>query len=96
VTIWLIWLLVEVGRLRLGPAGYHPHMNLAFVIFSAFCFVFAMLHSITFLMLSGVVLSIPIGGLRPSPALIRAANFGLWLVISVVIIAGWAYLGSLS
>jgi fumarate reductase subunit C len=95
-ALWLIWFLVEIARLRSGPAGYHPHVSPLFIAFSIVAFAFALLHSVTFLMLSGVVLSIPIGGWRPSPSIIRAFNFGIWAIVSAVIVAGYIYLGSLS
>jgi fumarate reductase subunit C len=95
-TIWLVWWLVEINGLRAGPKGYHAHTGPLFVAFSAVCFLFALLHSFTFLNLSGVVLSIPLGPIKPSPTIIRMLNYSLWLGLSVIIAAGTIYLASLS
>jgi fumarate reductase subunit C len=96
VTLWLIWWLVEINRLRAGPSGYHPHVSGAYIGFSVVCLLFAVLHSVTFLNLSGVVLSIPLGTFRPPPKVVRLLNYSLWLGLSVIIAAGTIYLASLS
>jgi fumarate reductase subunit C len=93
-SLWLIWFLVEINNLKAGPSGYHAHLSPAFVVFSAICFLFALLHSVTFLNLSGVILRIPVGERVVSPALVRAANFGIWIVASVVIAAGLVFLAT--
>jgi fumarate reductase subunit C len=95
-TIWLVWWLVEISRLRAGPNGYHAHASPLFVAFSTVCFLFALLHSFTFLNLSGVVLSIPLGRIKPTPRIIRLVNYSLWLGLSVVVAAGTIYLASRS
>jgi fumarate reductase subunit C len=91
-SLWLLWWLVEISRLKAGPAGYHPHAGPGFVAFSVICLLFALLHSVTFLNLSGVILRIPLGERILSPQLIRGANFGLWAAASALIIAGLIYL----
>ena len=85
ITLWLIWLLVELWRLRSGPAGYRPHMSAAFVVFSAVCLLFALLHSVTFLSLSGVVMRVRLGSRSVKPALVTATMFGVWIGASVVV-----------
>jgi fumarate reductase subunit C len=95
-TIWLVWWLVEINGLKAGPSGYHAHTGPLFVAFSTVCFLFALLHSLTFLNLSGVVLSIPVGPIKPKPRIIRMLNYSLWLGLSVIVAAGTIYLASRS
>jgi fumarate reductase subunit C len=85
-AVWLIWFLVEVARVKAGPNGYHPHVSGPFIGFSAICLVLAVWHSVTFLSLSGRILRVPIGGSRDlPPRLVTAANFGAWIVLSVIV-----------
>jgi fumarate reductase subunit C len=93
ITLWLIWLLVEIWRLRSGPAGYRPHASIAFVVFSAICLLFALLHSITFLSLSGVVLRVRLGSRALRPALVTGVMFAIWLGATIVIGAALIGLG---
>jgi hypothetical protein len=46
--------------------------------------------------LSGVVLSIPVGPIKPKPRIIRMLNYSLWLGLSVIVAAGTIYLASRS
>ncbi len=93
-SLWLLWFLVEIGRLKAGSTAYHSHASPGFVAFSVICLLFALLHSVTFLNLSGVVLRIRLGQRTLSPQLIRGANFALWAAASAVIIAGLIYLAA--
>lgn len=63
--------------------------------FSIVCFFFALLHSITFLNLSGVILQIRLGSRTVKPATVRAANFALWLAASVAVGGALVYLARL-
>jgi fumarate reductase subunit C len=91
-SLWLLWFLIEVGRLRAGPAGYHPNASRLFVAFSVVCLLFAALHSVTFLNLSAAIVRVSLRGRTLSASLIRAVNFGLWALASVVVVAGLVYL----
>lgn len=95
LSIWLVWFVVEINRLKAGAGGYHPNLGPGFVAFSIVCFLFALLHSITFLNLSGVILQIRLGSRTVAPAAVRAANFALWLVVSVVVGGALVYLARL-
>src|SRR5205807_2057368 len=44
IAIWMVWFLIEIARVRGGPAGYRPHQSPAFVVFSVVCFAFALWH----------------------------------------------------
>lgn len=85
LALWLLWLLVEVRRAQDGPAGYHPHSSLGFVIFSAIVLLFALYHSYTFLTLAGAILHFNVGDRPVSSRLIVLAQFGLWAAASVVV-----------
>jgi fumarate reductase subunit C len=92
IAIWMVWFLVEIGRARGGAAGYHPHMSLAFVIFSVVCLGFAVWHSFTFLRLSGLIVRIPIGERTVPASAIVAGSFGL-LLAATVLVGGLLILG---
>ena len=95
--LWLLVLLVDIARLGAGPtqngAGYQPLAgNPLYVAFSAVCFVFALLHSITWLGISGLILR-PVGRAGPPPRVVTGANFALWGVATVVIGGALIFLG---
>ena len=85
LALWLLWFLVEIRRAQDGPAGYHPHGSIGFVVFSVIVLLFALYHSITFLTLAGSILHFNVGD-RPVPArLIVLAQFGLWAAATLVV-----------
>jgi fumarate reductase subunit C len=87
MALWMLWLLVEIQRAGNGPAGYHPHSSLGFVIFSVVVLAFALYHSVTFLSLSGLIIRVKIVD-RPVPSrLITLAMFGAWALASIVVAA---------
>ena len=91
MALWMLWFLVEIQRVQIGPHGYSPHMSLGFVIFSVICLAFALYHSVTFLSLAGVIIHVNVGD-RPIPSrLIVFTMFGLWAVASVLIAAVLIY-----
>jgi fumarate reductase subunit C len=93
LAVWLLWFLVEIQRAQNGAKGYFPHSSPGFVIFSVIVLLFALYHSVTFLSLSGSILRFRVLD-RPIPAqLIVLAQFGLWLVASVVIAFVLVYFG---
>jgi fumarate reductase subunit C len=85
IAIWMLWFLVEIGRARGGPGAYHPHLSLAFVIFSLVCLAFALWHSVTFLRLSGLIVRIPLGQRTLPASAIVVGSFGLFLLATVVV-----------
>ena len=92
LALWLLWFLVEISRERNGPAGYHPHSSIGFVIFSIVCLAFALYHSVTFLSLAGAILHFRVAD-KPIPSrLIVLSQFGLWAIASVVIGFALVYL----
>ncbi len=93
ITLWLVWLLVEIARLRAGPAAFQPSRSPWFVAFSLVCLAFALLHSFTWLKLSGVILRVPLGERTLAPRLVTAANFVIWGGATIVIGALLIWLG---
>jgi fumarate reductase subunit C len=81
----MLWFLVEIGRAHGGPGAYHPHLSLAFVIFSLVCLAFALWHSVTFLRLSGLIVRIPLGQRTLPASAIVVGSFGLFLLATVVV-----------
>jgi fumarate reductase subunit C len=89
VTLWLLSLLVEISRLGRGPteegSGYYAYMSPAYVLFSVVCLAFALLHSITWLNLSGVILRVQVGERSVAPRAVTAANYVQWALATLVI-----------
>jgi fumarate reductase subunit C len=92
IAIWMVWFLIEIARVRGGPAGYRPHQSLAFVVFSVVCLVFALWHSFTFLRLSGLIVRIPLGQRTVPAGVIVGGSFAL-LVLATAVVGGLLILG---
>ena len=93
IAVWWFWFLIEVARVKSGPAGYTPHMSTGFVVFSCITLLFALFHAYTFLSLAGFILRIPVG-MRTVPArLISALAFSAFFVASGIIAALLVYFG---
>lgn len=93
LALWLLWFLVEVQRASSGPNHYYPHGSIGFVIFSVVCLGFALYHSVTFLSLAGVIISIKVLD-KPVPSrIIVLSQFGLWALASLVIGGALIWLG---
>jgi fumarate reductase subunit C len=85
ITVWMLWFLVEIARVRGGAAGYQPARDVPFVVFSIVCLVFALWHSFTFLRFSGLIMRIPLGERFVPAGAIVAGSFALLFVATVVI-----------
>jgi hypothetical protein len=72
-------------RDRDGAGAYHPHLSLAFVVFSLVCLVFALWHSVTFLRFSGLVMRIPLGQRTLPASAIVVGSYGLFLLATLVV-----------
>jgi fumarate reductase subunit C len=84
VAIWWLLFLVEVARLRQGPAGYHP-LEGWFVAVSVICLAAAVWHSYTFLNLAGLIMRIPLGDRTvPARTIVGAAFSGFVVVTALV------------
>jgi fumarate reductase subunit C len=98
ITLWLLSLLLEIARLGAGPtgegAGYYAYTSPRYVVFSVVCLAFALLHSVTWLGISGIILRIPLGQKDLDPKIVTGANFALWAAASAVVGALLVVLGS--
>jgi fumarate reductase subunit C len=94
VALWLISLLYEVWRGGWGERGYYPSTSPAYVAFSVVCFCGALLHSITWLNLSGVILRVKLGKKDVPPRTITLANYAQWAGVTVVVGALLIWLGT--
>jgi fumarate reductase subunit C len=92
IAIWMVWFLIEIARVRGGPAGYRPHQSPAFVVFSVVCLAFALWHSFTFLRLSGLIVRIPLGERTVPAGVIVGGSFTL-LFLATAVIGGLLILG---
>ena len=85
VALWLLWLLFEVWLAGRGEAAYLPGNSPLYVAFSVVCFVAALMHSITWLNLSGVILRIKLGENEVAPRVVTLANYAQWAGVTVVV-----------
>ena len=85
VALWLLSLLFELWLAGRGEAAYLPGSSPLYIAFSVVCFVAALLHSITWLNLSGVILRIPMGERSVPPRVVTLANYAQWAVVTVAI-----------
>ena len=65
IALWSALFLVQLGRLRHGEEGYERFVAAqrrpAWVLFNLIAFLFSLLHSVTWLQLTGIVQPIRIG-----------------------------------
>jgi fumarate reductase subunit C len=94
VGLWLLSLLYELSRVGAGPNGYAPSVSPLYVAFSVVCFIAAVLHSITWLNLSGVILRIKMGEKDVPPRTVTLANYAQWAVVTVVVAVLLIYLST--
>jgi fumarate reductase subunit C len=91
IVLWLLVLLADIARLG---DGYQPLWGSPLSIaFSVVCFVFALLHSITWLGISGLILRVPLGERDLPPRVVTGANFALWGAATVVVGGALIFLG---
>jgi fumarate reductase subunit C len=85
MALWLLWLLYDIKSAGSGSAGFQPPRSLAFVVFSAVCFLFATYHSYTFLKLAGVIIHLRVMDKTVPPRVIVLTMFGAWALASIVV-----------
>jgi fumarate reductase subunit C len=97
ITLWLLSLLVQISRLGGGPAqegsGYYAYTSPLYIVFSIVCLAFALLHSVTWLNLSGVILRVKLGEREVAPRTVTGANFAQWALATLIIGALLIFLG---
>jgi fumarate reductase subunit C len=99
ITLWLLALLFQIARLGAGPSGpqgggYYAYTSPRYVLFSVVCLAFALLHSVTWLNLSGVILRVTLGQKDVPPRTVTAANYAQWALATVIVGALLIWLGS--
>ncbi len=76
IAIFLIEFLMLVRSIAQGPQAYASMMA---------WLVFALYHTVTWFMLTGVVQVVRLGDHQVPPALIVAGAFAAWVVVSLII-----------
>jgi len=87
VVIWLFVFLSDVWNLNRGPSAFHAHTSPWFIAFSVFCFACVLLHAVTWLILAGVVMRVPLGSRTLSSGFVSRVFFGIWILVSIIIAA---------
>ena len=90
IAIFLVVLLAELYQLSRGPEAYTACVarlgSPGWIVFHVIALVFALYHSVTWFMLTGVVQVVRIGERQVPPSLIVAGAFAAWGAISLVIL----------
>ena len=90
VAIFLVSLLVQVRRIGQGPAAYAEVLQTlrspAWIIFHVVALGFAILHSVTWFNLTGVVQVVRVRERQVPPALVAGGAFAAWGVVSLVLL----------
>jgi fumarate reductase subunit C len=92
VALWVVLLLVQIAQLGGGGQTYQGFVDGVLrspfgIIFGLVTFAFAVLHSITWLQLAGVVQVVTVGERRLPPRYVVAGAFAGWLLASAVVAA---------
>ncbi len=90
IAIFLVVFLVQIHRLSQGPEAYAAFLEKlrspGWIAFHIVALAFALYHSVTWFNLTAVVQVVRLGERQVSPRLVAVANFGLWAVVSLVIL----------
>ena len=92
VALWVVLLLVQLAQLGQGAQAYQRFIDDVVrspfgIAFGLVTLAFALLHSVTWLQLAGVVQVVTVGQRRLPANYVVAGAFVGWLVASVVIAA---------
>ena len=90
IAIFLVVFLVQIHQLGQGPEAYAAFVEKlrspGWIAFHVVALAFALYHSVTWFNLTAVVQVVRLGERQVPPRLVAAANFGLWAVVSLVIL----------
>ena len=90
IAIFLIEFLVLVRAIAQGPDAYAAIVGRlaspGWIVFNAVALVFALYHTVTWFMLTGVVQVVRVGDQRVPPAMIVAGAFAAWGVVSLFLL----------
>jgi fumarate reductase subunit C len=85
IAAWLIWFLVEIGRLKTSGSSYQPAGGPILVAFSIICLGFALWHSYSVVTLAGMITRIPRGsGVVPGRYIVDTLVGALLIVTAVI------------
>jgi fumarate reductase subunit C len=88
VALVAIGTVIQVQALSDGQTAYAGYQAMldspALIILSVVALLFALLHTITWFLLAGRVLVIPVGEKTVPKRMIVAGHFLMWIVISIV------------
>jgi fumarate reductase subunit C len=89
VAAFVVVTLLELRALRHGPAAYARFdewlRSPAAVVLNLVIFLFVLFHTITWFNLAPSAIALRIRGRRMPDVLIAAANYGLWLLLSLAV-----------
>jgi fumarate reductase subunit C len=90
IAIWVLLLLVQIAQLGAGRQAYQGFVDGVLrspvaILFSLVAFCFALLHSITWHQLAGVVQVVRVGERELPRRYVTAGAFAGWLIATVVI-----------
>ena len=90
VALWVVLLLVQLAQLGQGAQAYQRFIDDVVrsplgIAFGLVTLAFALLHSVTWLRLAGVVQVVTVGQRRLPARYVVAGAFAGWLVASVVV-----------
>ena len=90
IAIFLIEFLVLVRAIAQGPDAYAAVVSRlaapGWIVFNVVALVFALYHTVTWFMLTGVVQVVHVGDQRVPPAMIVAGAFAAWGVVSLFLL----------
>lgn len=91
VALWSVRCLVQIARLRRGPESYERFLAAqrrpGWMLFNLAAFGFSLLHTVTWLQLTGVVQTVRIGRRVVDPRIVARGAFGGWAIASLGIAA---------
>lgn len=92
IGVWIVLFLVQLAQLGSGQQAYQGFVDgflrsPIVMILNLAIFIFAMVHSITWNQLTGVIQVVRIGDRELPPRYVAGGAFATWLVASLVIAA---------
>lgn len=90
IAIFLVVLLIQVHQVAQGPEAYAALVaklrSPGWVVFHVVALAFALYHTVTWFMLTGVVQVVRLGDRQVPPGLVVAGTFVAWGVVSLFIL----------
>jgi fumarate reductase subunit C len=90
IAIFLVILLIQVHKIAQGPEAYAAMVAKlrapGWIVFHVVALAFALYHTVTWFMATGVIQVVRIGDRQVPPALVVAGNFVAWVAVSLFIL----------